>query len=92
VTTDRHAQQFAAFFQEALEHMRALTGVRDAALTTHLPLSIPNAAGAMLTVKVAPGVRLESAISFASVSPGYFETTRQTLTAGRFFEERDRNL
>lgn len=26
------------------------------------------------------------------VSPGYFETTRQKLIAGRFFEERDRNL
>ena len=26
------------------------------------------------------------------VSPGYFEATRQKLVAGRFFEERDRNL
>ena len=26
------------------------------------------------------------------VSPGYFETTRQKLIAGRFFEERDRDL
>jgi hypothetical protein len=26
------------------------------------------------------------------VSPGYFETTRQKLIAGRFFEDRDRNL
>jgi len=69
--------------------MRALPGVRDAALTTHLPLSIPNAAGAMLTVKVAPGVRLESAISFASVSPGYFETMNVRLLKGRAFRDGD---
>jgi len=31
-------------------------------------------------------------INFRWVSPGYFETTRQRLVAGRFFEERDRNL
>ena len=31
-------------------------------------------------------------INLRWVSPGYFETTRQRLLAGRFFEERDRNL
>jgi ABC-type antimicrobial peptide transport system permease subunit len=31
-------------------------------------------------------------INLRWVSPGYFETTRHRLVAGRFFEERDRNL
>src|SRR5260221_5202227 len=31
-------------------------------------------------------------INLRWVSPGYFEAVRQRLVAGRFFEERDRNL
>ncbi len=34
----------------------------------------------------------ESLINLRWVSPGYFETMRESLVGGRFFEERDRNL
>jgi predicted permease len=89
VTADPHSQQFTSFFQAALQQMRNLPRVGDAALTTHLPLRIPNAAGSMITTQGMQPLRLPSPISFASVSPDYFRTMSIRLLKGRVFLDAD---
>ncbi|MBS1825948.1 MAG: ABC transporter permease [Acidobacteria bacterium] len=78
------------FIDRTLLHVRALPGVEAAGLVSATPLEgeswieplrradRPEAEGTMVNARW--------------VSPGYFEATRQRLIAGRFFEERDRNL
>jgi predicted permease len=86
----RADQSRLAFDDGVLENLRAIPGVRAAALVSTMPLEgerwiepmeridRPNLEGPMINLRW--------------VSPGYFEATRQRLVAGRFFEERDRNL
>src|SRR5262249_33550783 len=83
-------QSRIAFNDAVLENLRAIPGVQTAGLVSAMPLEgerwieflarvdRPNQEGPLVNARW--------------VSPGYFETTRQKLVAGRFFEERDRNL
>src|SRR5262249_33570989 len=83
-------QRRIAFIDAVLENLRAIPGVQAAGLVSAMPLEgerwieflqrvdRPNQEGPLVNARW--------------VSPGYFETTRQKLVAGRFFEERDRNL
>jgi putative ABC transport system permease protein len=83
----------AAFFAAALDRLRALPGVERAGAVSSLPLGgasnffrftlpgRPAAAADSNAPNVAP---------FYSVTPGYLETLRIRLTAGRLLEERDR--
>jgi len=78
------------FDDAVLANLRAIPGVQSAALVSAMPLGGES--------WIEPVQRLDKPyletplINFRWVSPGYFETTRQRLLAGRFFEERDRNL
>jgi predicted permease len=78
------------FDDAILANLRAIPGVQTAAMVSAMPL------GGESWIERAQRVdkpELEyPLINFRWVSPGYFETTRQRLVAGRFFEERDRNL
>jgi len=78
------------FTDEALRRVRALATVTVSGATDSLPLGNNASASAILAEGyqakegeslIAPGV--------ARVSPGYFETMRARLVAGRFFDERD---
>jgi predicted permease len=78
------------FTDEALRRVRALATVTVSGATDSLPLGNNASASAILAEGyqakkgeslIAPGV--------ARVSPGYFETMRTRLVAGRFFDERD---
>lgn len=77
------------FDDAVLSKLRAIAGVRSAALVSAMPLEgetwidgINRADRPTHTPPLA---------NFRWVSPGYFETIRERLIAGRFFEERDRN-
>jgi predicted permease len=76
------------FDDAVLANLRAIPGVQSAAMVSAMPLGGESWIEGVLRVDKP---HLESLINFRWVSPGYFETTRQRLVAGRFFEERDRN-
>jgi predicted permease len=78
------------FDDAVLVNLRAIPGVESAALFSAMPLG---GESWIEQVQRLDKPNLETPlINFRWVSPGYFETTRQRLVAGRFFEERDRNL
>ncbi|MGB9511251.1 MAG: ABC transporter permease [Candidatus Acidiferrum sp.] len=89
VTGDGNSSQYSVFFQDALRRVKGLPGVRDAALTTHYPLRIPNGATGLLFIQGAQRVRVQPPISLASVSPDYFRTMRIPLLKGRVFRKGD---
>src|ERR1051325_6154236 len=73
-----------------LANLRAIAGVQSAAMVSAMPLG---GESWIEGVQRVDKPNLETPlINFRWVSPGYFETTRQRLVVGRFFEERDRNL
>ena len=79
-----------SFIDGALQNLRAIPGVESAGFFSAMPLEgdswiefadrpdRPDRKGPMVNARWA--------------SPGYFEATGQKLVAGRFFEDRDRNL
>jgi len=77
-----------ALFTRVRERVSELPGVRSAALVSHLPLT---AAINFANVRPDGGdpPAPETLVDFASVGPGYFETMRIPLIAGRPFTERD---
>lgn len=83
--------QSRVHFDDAiLANLRAIPGVQSAAMVSAMPLGGESWVEEIQRVDKPD---LESPlINLRWVSPGYFEVTRQRLVAGRFFEERDRNL
>lgn len=79
-----------AFDDAVLANLRATPGVQSAALVSAMPLE--GESWIEFAQRVDKPSREGPLINLRWVSPGYFETTRQRLIAGRFFEERDRNL
>jgi predicted permease len=82
-------QSRATFDDAVLQNLRAVPGVQSAGLVTVMPLEGEKWIEGVQRVD-RPG--RESLINLRWVSPGYFETMRESLVAGRLFEERDRNL
>jgi predicted permease len=78
------------FHREVIEKVQELPGVRSAALTTFVPLSLSYSSnGVQAEGKPAErGANVESAMT-ASVGIGYFETMGVSLLAGREFTEQD---
>jgi len=78
------------FTDEALRRMRALATVTVSGATDSLPLG-NNASASAILAEGYQAKKGESLIapSEARVSPGYFETMRARLVAGRFFDDRD---
>jgi len=78
------------FDDAVLVNLRAIPGVQSAAMVSAMPL---DGESWNEPVQRVDKPNLETPlINLRWVSPGYFESTRQQLLAGRFFEERDRNL
>jgi putative ABC transport system permease protein len=84
------------FFEQALEAVRSVPGVRSAAFTSQLPLSddldaygveIPSA---RLERGADPGSLLQSALRY-TVTPDYFATMGIPLLRGRLLEPNDAN-
>jgi putative ABC transport system permease protein len=83
------SQRHAAFFHDALERIRSLPGVKDAALTTHYPLRNFNNTTLMLNVRGAENFRPAQPVPISAVSPDYFRVMRIRLLKGRAFGEAD---
>jgi len=78
------------FDDAVLGNLRVVPGVESVALVSAMPL---DGESWIEPVQRVDKSNLETPlINLRWVSPGYFETIRQRLVAGRFFEERDRNL
>jgi predicted permease len=84
------AAAYRRFTDEALRRMRALATVTVSGATDSLPLG-NNASASAILAEGYQAKKGESVIapSEARVSPGYFETMRARLVAGRFFDNRD---
>ena len=79
-----------AFDDGVLEALRAIPGVESAGLVSAMPLE--GESWIEDIIRSDSPQRENPLLNLRWVSPGYFETTGQRLVAGRFFEERDRNL
>jgi predicted permease len=78
------------FLDEVLRKVRALPGVRSAGLTTSLPLTnITMQRTFMVEGQTDKPVDQTEPAMVEDVSPGYFETLRVPLLAGRVFEDLD---
>ena len=89
VTLFDEPERQAIFFHEAIERLRALPGVEDAAATTHYPVSIFNALASGVLVAGAPAAERDTPVSIAYVSPAYFRTLGVRLLNGRSFADQD---
>jgi putative ABC transport system permease protein len=77
------------FFDRVLERVRALPGVRNAGLTSVLPLTNYGGTNGFTVEGKTPRPELINDACNRVISPGYMETMRIALTRGRMFEERD---
>lgn len=92
LTPERYGadQSRVNFNDGVLANLRAIPGVQFAAMVSAMPLDGESWIEPVERIDK-PGLETPL-INLRWVSPGFFETTRQRLLAGRFFEERDRNL
>jgi putative ABC transport system permease protein len=88
-TTGFDSPRHAAFFHEALERIRSLPGVKEAAVTTHYPLGHFNNTTLMLNVQGAENFRPPRPVPITAISPDYFHVMRMRLLKGRAFSEGD---
>jgi predicted permease len=79
-----------AFDDGVLENLHAIPGIQSAGMVSAMPLE---GESWIEPIQRVDRPDLEAPLlNLRWVSPGYFETMREKLVAGRFFEERDRNL
>jgi putative ABC transport system permease protein len=84
--------QQVAFFQGALERIKSLPGVKSAAATTGLPLTLSlNGSDFRIEGRPEPEAGQEMVINTRSVTPGYFQTLNIPVSKGREFSERDKS-
>ncbi|HZF09997.1 MAG TPA: ABC transporter permease [Thermoanaerobaculia bacterium] len=77
------------FLRQVVERVRALPGVRGAAVTGHLPLGISIVSEKVQVEGQPPRDDKQPEIDLVAVSPGYFETLGIPLVEGRAFNEHD---
>lgn len=79
------------FYQQIVKHVQSMPGVRSAAVTSYVPLSI-NYNGSTIFVEGQPAERGANAPTamVAAVGPKYFETMATPLVQGREFTDQDK--
>jgi putative ABC transport system permease protein len=82
------AEGSVALFREALEQVRAVPGVRSAALTFIVPVSGSGWNENVLADGLSRGTP-KTVVNFDRVSAGFFETMGTPLVAGRDFDDHD---
>jgi predicted permease len=80
-------EQRLAFQQQLIDDVRSVPGVAAAAASTHLPLSGATWAHFFRVPSLAGNEQKVS--RFTYVSPGYFDTLKIPVLAGRDFQDRD---
>ena len=81
--------QVAVFYENLLERVRSLPGVKDAAAASGVPIGSRNAA-TLLQIEGQPSERnAGKGAEFRVVTPGYFRTLGVRLVQGRFLEDSD---
>jgi predicted permease len=91
-TSKYRPQQATAFFDQLVERVKNLPGVKAAGGVNPLPLSNSNISEAVL-VEGAPTVALADrpSVGIRVITPGYFQTMSIPLLKGRSFTEQDRD-
>jgi putative ABC transport system permease protein len=78
------------FFRELEEGLRARPGVQSASLSYTVPLGMPSADAAIyIEDHPLPPGQPAPQVSYNGVDPGYFETLRVPIVAGRTFTDSD---
>src|SRR5262249_60606111 len=88
----RRAEQRVAFVRGLRERRRAIPGVVDATAVTPLPLDGQLINGRWGTEAAVSDPAKFRQANFHVVIPGYFETLRTPLIAGRTFTDADNNI
>jgi len=88
----RDAEQRAVFMDEVQQRLRAIPGVVGASAVTPLPLDGLLIAGRWGTGAAAADPTKYRQANFHGVIPGYFETMRTRLIAGRMFTAADNQI
>lgn len=91
-TIEKDEKVAQKFFETALDRLREIPGVEDAAFVSYLPLTNSSNYNSFIIEgrpEPAPG-QLPHAL-YRAASPGAFSTLRIPLRRGRLFDERDRD-
>ena len=85
-------RQISSFYEQALDRIKSLPGVRSAAVISSLPLTTTVIERLRFTVEGHPPPSPSEVprANIRRISDGYFDTMRISLVDGRFFTERDR--
>lgn len=78
-----------AFYRELLARVRALPGVRSASVATTVPLADASHAASLEVAGYVPLKNEAMAADADAVSPGFFDTLRIPIVAGRDFTDAD---
>jgi predicted permease len=91
--TNRSAADVASFFDRALQRVRTLPGVSNAALATDAPLRSVRAAGSLRLPGLAQVPKYPTGGPYVNaVTPGFFAATGMRMRDGRDFAEHERAL
>ena len=92
-TTYQNAGRYVAFYDQLLEKVAAIPGVRQAAITSIPPLSAgDNDTDFIIEGRPAPKLQSETPVTwYRSVSAGYFDVIGMRLLRGRGFTQHDPN-
>lgn len=82
-------EQQIAFFDELLRHVSALPGVRSAATSAALPLSWKRITPVLPEGQPDAPLPKRPFVDIEAISPGWFQTMRVPLLAGRTFTDAD---
>jgi putative ABC transport system permease protein len=80
----------ARLLRAAMERIHSLPGVESAGATDSLPMEGADSARITLQASSTKAALIDEEIFFVSVSPEYFSTLKIPMSAGRSFQEQDR--
>ncbi len=89
VTAGADPHRDIAVFREALDRIRGLAGVEEAAVASGHPLGLPGLTVLMVDVQGAGSMRLAKPASVTAVSADYFRVMRIRMDAGRLISDAD---